>query len=126
MPKGKLQHKYDTICCESFQALRTLKGDFFIMQSILDNLYYGNLCPSEKPLIPGSPAEKAHAAFNDAAIQLEQTLSGTEKELFEAFADANQELCECSCCEYFSDGFRLGSPNDARDSPGRVHRSFTA
>ncbi|MFR9113155.1 MAG: DUF6809 family protein [Acutalibacteraceae bacterium] len=52
------------------------------MQSILDNLYYGNLCPSEKPLIPGSPAEKAHAAFNDAAIQLEQTLSGTEKELF--------------------------------------------
>ena len=79
------------------------------MQSILDNLYYGNLCPSEKPLIPGSPAEKAHAAFNDAAIQLEQTLSGTEKELFEAFADANQELCECSCCEYFSDGFRLGS-----------------
>ena len=41
------------------------------MQSILDNLYYGNLCPSEKPLIPGSPAEKAHAAFNDAAIQLE-------------------------------------------------------
>ena len=68
------------------------------MQSILDNLYYGNLCPSEKPLIPGSPAEKAHAAFNDAAIQLEQTLSGTEK-----------ELCECSCCEYFSDGFRLGS-----------------
>ena len=73
------------------------------MQSILDNLYYGNLCPSEKPLIPGSPAEKAHAAFNDAAIQLEQTLSGTEKELFEAFADANQELCE------FSDGFRLGS-----------------
>lgn len=28
------------------------------MQSILDNLYYGNLCPSEKPLIPGSPAEK--------------------------------------------------------------------
>ena len=79
------------------------------MQSILDNLYYGNLCPSEKPLIPGSPAEKAHAAFNDAVIQLEQTLTGTEKELFEAFADANQELCECSCCEYFSDGFRLGA-----------------
>ena len=61
------------------------------MQSILDNLYNGNLCPSEKPLIPGSPAEKAHAAFNDAAIQLEQTLSGTEKELFEAAIRANPD-----------------------------------
>lgn len=80
-----------------------------IMQNILDALYYGNLCPSDKPLLPGSPAEKAHATFYDTALQLEKTLRGEEKELFERFTDANQELCDHSCCEYFSDGFRLGA-----------------
>lgn len=79
------------------------------MTRILDDLYYGNLCPSEKPLTPCSPAKKAHAVFNGTAIQLGQALNEQEKALFETFADANQELCECSCCEYFSDGFRLGA-----------------
>ena len=27
--------------------------------------------------------------------------------MFVAFAQANQKLCEHSCCEYFSEGFRL-------------------
>lgn len=78
-----------------------------IMQNILDDLYYGNLCPSDKPLLPGFPAEKA--TFYDTALQLEKTLRGEEKELFERFTDVNQELCDHSCCEYFSDGFRLGA-----------------
>lgn len=80
-----------------------------IMQNILDALCYGNLCPSDKPLLSGSPAEKAHATFYDTALQLEKTLRGEEKELFERFTDANQALSDCSCCEYFSDGFRLGA-----------------
>ncbi len=42
------------------------------MQNILDALYYGNLCPSDKPLLPDSPAEKAHATFYDTALQLEK------------------------------------------------------
>ena len=49
------------------------------MQNILDDLYYGNLCPSDKPLLPGSPAEKAHATFYETALQLEKTLRGEEK-----------------------------------------------
>jgi hypothetical protein len=79
------------------------------MQNILDALCYGNLCPSGRPLLPGSPAEKAHATFYEAALQLEKTLRGEEKELFERFTDAHQALSDCSCCEYFSDGFRLGA-----------------
>ena len=71
------------------------------MQSILEALYYGNLCPSEKPPIPGSDTEKDQAAYYDFALQLEQSLNGKEKELFVAFAQANQKLCEHSCCEYF-------------------------
>jgi len=79
------------------------------MQNILDALCYGNLCPSGRPLLPGSPAEKAHATFYETALQLEKTLRGEEKERFERFTDANQALSDCSCCEYFSDGFRLGA-----------------
>lgn len=77
------------------------------MQSILEAPYYGNLCPSEKPPIPDSDTEKDQAAYYDFALQLEQSLNGKEKELFVAFAQANQKLCEHSCCEYFSEGFRL-------------------
>lgn len=79
------------------------------MNCILDDLYYGNLCPSEKPLVPGSDTEKDQAAYYEYALQLEKTLVGREKALFEAFADANQELCEHACRAYFSDGFRLGA-----------------
>lgn len=79
------------------------------MNRIPDNFYYGNLCPSEKSLVTGSSVEKAHATFHDNAIQLEQVLSGKEKELFKVFAEASQELCENFCCEYFSDGLRLGA-----------------
>ena len=79
------------------------------MQTILEALYYGNLCPSEKPPIPGSDTEKDQAAYYNFALQLEQSLNGKEKELFVAFAQANQKLCEHSCCEYFSEGFRLGA-----------------
>lgn len=49
------------------------------MQNILDALYYGNLCPSDKLFLPGSPAEKANATFYDTALQLEKTLRGEEK-----------------------------------------------
>lgn len=79
------------------------------MQSILEALYYGNLCPGEKPPATDSVTEKDQAAYYCYALQLEQTLGEKEKALFEAFAQANQELCEHSCCEYFSDGFRLGA-----------------
>lgn len=79
------------------------------MQSILEALYYGALCPSEKPPVPGSDTEKDQAAYYDSALQLEQTLGGKEKALFEAFTQANQAFCERSCCEYFCDGFRLGA-----------------
>ena len=65
--------------------------------------------PAKNRPPPGSDTEKDQAAYYDYALQLEQALSGDEKALFEAFADANQELCEHSCCEYFSDGFRLGA-----------------
>lgn len=79
------------------------------MQSILEALYYGNLCPSEKPPAPGSDTEKDQAACYDFALQLEQTLSEEDKALFKAFSQANQAFCEHSCCEYFRDGFRLGA-----------------
>lgn len=94
------------------------------MQSILEALYYGNLCPSEKPPIPGSDTEKDQAAYYDFALQLEQSLNGKEKELFVAFAQANQKLCEHSCCEYFSEGFRL--PDDAGGHAGRSHTDLAA
>ena len=59
--------------------------------------------PVKKPPIPGSDTEKDQAAYYDFALQLEQSLNGKEKELFVAFAQANQKLCEHSCCEYFSE-----------------------
>lgn len=79
------------------------------MQSILEALYYGHLRLSEKTPAPGSDTEKDQAAYYDFALQLEQTLSGEDKALFEAFAEANQAFCEHSCREYFCDGFRLGA-----------------
>ena len=95
------------------------------MQSILEALYYGNLCPSEKPPIPGSDTEKDQAAYYDFALQLEQSLNGKEKELFVAFAQANQKLCEHSCCEYFSEGFRLYA-QIAGGHAGRSHTDLAA
>jgi len=32
--KRQLQHKYDTICCNSFQALRNVKGVYFDAERI--------------------------------------------------------------------------------------------
>lgn len=90
-------------------SIAEIERSFFIVQSILEALYYGHLCPSEKPPAPGSDTEKDQAACYDFALQLEQTLNGKEKALFESFAEANQAFCERSCCKYFCDGFRFGA-----------------
>lgn len=72
------------------------------MQSILEAaLLPGNLCPSEKPPIPGSDTEKDQAAYYDFALQLEQSLNGKEKELFVAFAQANQKLASTPAANIF-------------------------
>ena len=96
------------------------------MQSILEALYYGNLCPSEKPPIPGSDTEKDQAAYYDFALQLEQSLNGKEKELFVAFCTGQPEAMRALLLRIFFRRLPSLRPDDAGGHAGRSHTDLAA
>ena len=78
------------------------------MESIIEELYYGNIAPSECSY--RRAGEYAHilqlVARNEE--KLTETLTEAQKEIFKKFKDNTSELCSMSEVTAFTLGFKLG------------------
>lgn len=75
---------------------------------MIEELFYGNICPCEKSLTRGS--EYSHLL--DLAVKTEEKLleiiSPQQKESFERFRECADDMNNILIKESFIDGFRLG------------------
>ena len=77
--------------------------------NIIEDLWYGNISPWERPFKKGSPYAELLALVVRHQEDLLPRLNDEEKEIFEKFADCTTEMHDLAEREAFMKGFVLGS-----------------
>lgn len=77
------------------------------MLSVLEEFYYGNISPEDRPARIDAPFVEAVRVKNNLFEKLLLLLKGSEKELFEKFIDAESEVETMTSYSDFSYGFKL-------------------
>ena len=78
------------------------------MRKTLENLYYGNITPSEGDVVTNSNLRKAMVKVSQCESQLTEKLDGAEQLLLAELFKARQEIDSITALENFILGFRLG------------------
>ncbi len=78
------------------------------MNSIFDDLYYGNIRPWEKTMAAEVEYCKSVTEVTSAERKLLSSLDGEQKSLLETLIKAQSDILEMSCREYYFEGLRLG------------------
>ena len=78
------------------------------MPSVLEELYYGNVCPDVKYYQQDSPFVEAARLKNVNLEKLIASLNDTEKEIFDKYCDAQSDIEGISRYANFTYGFKLG------------------
>ena len=78
------------------------------MRKILEDLYYGNITPSEQRMVPGSELKKAVDRVTGYEKQLMEQLGEAEQEILTKFVRSQHEINSITATENFILGFRLG------------------
>ena len=78
------------------------------MRKTLEDLYYGNITPSEQRMTPGSEIEKAIARTASYEKQLMEQLEETEQDALTKLIRSQHEINSITATENFILGFRLG------------------
>ena len=76
---------------------------------ILEELWYGNVTPSERSMDKGSPMWELGRLIVRTEEELSPLLSEKAKEVLEKLMDNQTELHSIRECEVFVRGFRLGA-----------------
>ena len=79
------------------------------MKSILEELFYGNVCPNTDCRSKDQEVKDLMAHIADHHSSLNETLTDKQKELFEKFDNAWDELNDINEREIFVYAFRLGA-----------------
>ena len=79
------------------------------MRSILEELFYGNICPNTDCRSNDKEVKELMGYIADHHDNLNQTLSDKQKELLEKFDDCYNELTDINERELFIYAFRLGA-----------------
>ena len=79
------------------------------MRSILEELFYGNVCPNTDYRSNGKETKQLMGYIADHHSALNETLTDKQKELFEKFNDCYDELTDINEREIFVYAFRLGA-----------------
>ena len=79
------------------------------MKNILEELWYGNICPSTDCREDSPLAKQLMGYIADHYEHLRDTLSDEQKEVLEKFDDCYAELTAISEREIFAYAFRLGA-----------------
>ena len=79
------------------------------MRSILEELFYGNICPSTDCRSQDKETKQLMGYIADHHDNLLSTLNDQQKEILEKFDDCYNELTDISEREIFSYAFKLGA-----------------
>ena len=79
------------------------------MRSILDELFYVNICPDTDCRIREEETKQLIKYVVDHHEKLQATLTDEQKEILEKFDDCNAELTNINEKAIFSYAFRLGA-----------------
>ena len=78
------------------------------MRSILEELFYGNICPNTDCRSHDKETKQLMGYIADHHDNLLSTLNDQQKELLEKFDDCYNELTDINDREIFSYAFKLG------------------
>ena len=78
------------------------------MRKTLEDLYYGNITPSEQQMTPSSEMGKAVARAASCEKQLLERLEETEQDALTKLIRSQHEINSITAVENFILGFRLG------------------
>ena len=78
------------------------------MRSILEELFYGNICPNTDCRSKDKATKELMGYIADHHSALNETLTDKQKEIFEKFNDCYDELTDINEREIFVYAFRLG------------------
>ena len=78
------------------------------MRSILEELFYGNICPNTDCRSHDKEAKQLMGYIADHHDNLLSTLNDQQKEILEKFDDCYNELTDINEREIFSYAFKLG------------------
>ena len=78
------------------------------MKSILEELFYGNICPNTDCRSHDKETKQLMGYIADHHDNLLSTLNDQQKELLEKFDDCYNELTDINELEIFSYAFKLG------------------
>lgn len=79
------------------------------MRSILEELFYGNICPNSDCRSHDKETKQLMGYIADHHDNLLSTLNDQQKELFEKFDDCYNELTDINEREIFAYAFKLGA-----------------
>ena len=79
------------------------------MRSILEELFYGNICPSTDCRSRDKETKQLMAYIADHHDSLLSTLNNQQKEILEKFDDCYNELIDINEREIFTYAFKLGA-----------------
>ena len=79
------------------------------MKSILEELFYGNICPQTDCVIPDEKTEQLKSFIAYHHTNLSSTLTDKQKEIFEKFNDCVSELADINDYGTFEYAFKLGA-----------------
>lgn len=77
--------------------------------SVLEELYNGNINPSEKFIKKGSEYDKLTKQFSDCSDKLMKLLNNEQKALLNESSDIMSNLCYINEKEAFTEGFCIGA-----------------
>ena len=79
------------------------------MPNILEDLYYGNISPSERRVRPGSCVKKLMQKQSDLEAKLNGSFTEEQRANFEQYLTVTADLLDANCLDSFITGFRLGA-----------------
>ena len=78
------------------------------MRSIIEELYYGNITPSDRDIVRGGEYSHILQLLTRNEDELMKTLTQAQQETFEKFKDCASELGDANELTAFTIGFKLG------------------
>ena len=79
------------------------------MPNILEDLYYGNLSPSQRSVKPNSRVQTLMKKQGDLETKLSESLTEEQRANFEPYLSITADLLDANCLDSFITGFRLGA-----------------
>lgn len=79
------------------------------MPNILEDLYYGNLSPSQRTVRPDSRVKKLMQKQSELEAKLNGSFTEEQRAKFEQYLSVCADLLDTNCLDCFATGFRLGA-----------------